>query len=97
VIYKGPWRQVADDDGHVFVRGERAAVCDKTFRIMTQVDGRYAGILVPVAPHHEVPLDDAAAFDCARTVPRHPRETKGEDCAATLPAASPACGPEGCC
>ena len=30
VVYKGPWKQVVDDDGHVFCRGERMAVCDKT-------------------------------------------------------------------
>jgi len=36
VIYKGPWRQVQDDDGHVFLRGERSAVCEKTFKLMQQ-------------------------------------------------------------
>lgn len=36
VIYKGPWRQVQDDDGHVFMRGERSAVCEKTFNLMQQ-------------------------------------------------------------
>ncbi len=30
VIYLGPFREVHDDDGHVFVRGERTPVCDKT-------------------------------------------------------------------
>jgi len=34
VIYKGPWRHVQDDDGHVFRRGERSAVCAKTFALM---------------------------------------------------------------
>ena len=32
VIYRGPWRQVEDDDGHVLRRGVRTAVCEKTFR-----------------------------------------------------------------
>jgi ubiquinone/menaquinone biosynthesis C-methylase UbiE len=38
VIYKGPWRQVQDDDGHVFMRGERSAVCEKTFNLMQRRD-----------------------------------------------------------
>ncbi|MEP6865926.1 MAG: methyltransferase domain-containing protein, partial [Deltaproteobacteria bacterium] len=33
VIYRGPWRQVQDDDGHVLRRGVRTAVCEKTFGI----------------------------------------------------------------
>ena len=31
VIYRGPWSRVQDDDGHTLVRGQRMAVCDKTF------------------------------------------------------------------
>lgn len=30
VIYRGPFREVLDDDGHRLRRGERVAVCDKT-------------------------------------------------------------------
>lgn len=33
VIYRGPWKQVVDDDNHVLPRGSRIAVCDKTFQI----------------------------------------------------------------
>ena len=33
VIYKGPFREVTDDDGHVLRRGVRTAVCEKTFAI----------------------------------------------------------------
>ncbi len=36
VIYKGPWKKVIDDDGHVFERGARMAVCDKTFQIYSK-------------------------------------------------------------
>jgi arsenite methyltransferase len=31
VIYRGPFKEVLDDDGHRLRRGERAAVCDKIF------------------------------------------------------------------
>ena len=33
VIYRGPWKQVVDDDGHTLARGARTAVCDKTFKL----------------------------------------------------------------
>jgi ubiquinone/menaquinone biosynthesis C-methylase UbiE len=33
VIYRGPFKEVLDDDGHRLRRGVRAAVCDKTFQI----------------------------------------------------------------
>lgn len=33
VIYRGPWRRVEDDDGHVLERGMPVAVCGKTFDI----------------------------------------------------------------
>jgi SAM-dependent methyltransferase len=76
VIYKGPWKRVEDDDGHVLRRGERTAVCAKTYRIFTRAP--YGDHLVPVPPRVAIPKEDQSPFDCARTAPRHPRETKGE-------------------
>lgn len=83
VIYRGPWKSVTDDDGHTYFRGARMAVCDKTFRIMTDPAGPYAGAIEAVEPRIETPVDDATAFDCCRSVARHPRETKGADYSAT--------------
>lgn len=98
VVYKGPWKQVRDDDGHVLHRGRRMAVCDKTYRIMTDPSGPYAGQVAAVEPLTAVPLEEAAAFDCRRSVERHPRETKGLEYRATTEADPAACcGPEGCC
>jgi len=34
VVYLGPFRQVCDDDNHVFRRGVRTPVCDKTFQLL---------------------------------------------------------------
>ena len=76
VIYKGPWKQVGDDDGHLLRRGERTAVCAKTFRIFSQPP--YAEHLIPVPPRVEVPEGEQKAFDSTRSAARHPRETKGE-------------------
>jgi ubiquinone/menaquinone biosynthesis C-methylase UbiE len=75
VIYRGPWKQVVDDDGHTLERGARMAVCDKTFKLYSQPP--YAGQFVLVPPRQEVALEGAAVFDCSRDHRRHPKETKG--------------------
>jgi len=75
VIYRGPWKSVEDDDGHVLRRGERTALCAKTHRILTSAP--YADETVGIEPRTAIPEEDRAPFDCARTTPREPRETKG--------------------
>jgi SAM-dependent methyltransferase len=35
VIYRGPWSEVRDDDGHVLRRGVPMAVCEKTWRLVS--------------------------------------------------------------
>jgi ubiquinone/menaquinone biosynthesis C-methylase UbiE len=97
VVYKGPWKQVKDDDGHIFFRGERMAVCKKTFDIMTNVNGPYATQMLGIEPMQSIPADDAKLFDCKRVAKRHPKETKGQDYHATTEATESCCGPEGCC
>lgn len=94
VIYKGPFREVLDDDNHRMRRGERYAVCDKTFRLYQQEPYRSSFELVE--PLEEVPLEEARLFDCSRTALRHPRETKGQDYQLTTEA-RPCCGSGGCC
>ncbi|QDU72119.1 methyltransferase domain-containing protein [Mucisphaera calidilacus] len=96
VVYKGPWREVRDDDGHVFRRGERVAVCDKTYRLMTNEHGPYGVQVIGIDPVHEIPLEEAELYDCSRRALRHPRETKGADYDVTTEADS-CCGPDGCC
>ena len=75
VIYKGPWKKVLDDDGHALERGERIAVCDKTFQIYSKEP--YASQMILVEPIENIELENAKEFDCKRTAKRHPRETKG--------------------
>ena len=94
VIYKGPFREVVDDDNHRMRRGERYAVCDKTVHLYQREP--YRSFFEPVEPLEEVPLDAAQPFDCSRTALRHPRETKGQDYQVTTEAAATCCGP-GCC
>ena len=93
VMYRGPWSEVRDDDGHVLRRGERVAVCAKTFEIYTKEP--YASDVIPLPPHTQIPEAERALFDCARSAPRHPRETKGQDYQTTTEATD-CCGPEEC-
>jgi len=95
VIYRGPWKQVIDDDGHTLERGARMAVCDKTFKLYSQPP--YAGQFILMPPREEVALENAGAFDCARDHKRHPRETKGVEFKLTQLSGS-VCGPgSNCC
>ncbi len=94
VVYRGPWRRVEDDDDHVFVRGERTAVCEKTFRLLSSEP--YAESIIPLSSRAVVSEDRRTPFDCARTELRHPRETKGANCAETRPENAPGAG-DRCC
>lgn len=75
VIYRGPWSEVRDDDGHVLTRGVPMAVCEKTFQLYTREP--YARDILAVEPLTPVAAEDAKPFDCSRDAVRHPRETKG--------------------
>lgn len=96
LIYAGPWKQVVDDDGHVFVRGKRMAVCDKTLRIMTHQNGPYAEDIFGIEPRTEIPAAKAEPFSCRGIAFRNPRQTKGLDYDATLDGSS-SCTTDGCC
>jgi len=64
VIYRGPWKMVKDDDGHVLRRGRRTAVCGKTFQLLTDPNGPYADHTIAVPPREVVPLDQSQPFGC---------------------------------
>lgn len=97
VIYRGPFRRVLDDDGHRYHRGKRIAVCDKTFQLLTDADGPYAGQFDAIEPNEEIPLDQAAAFDCKQAALRDPRETKGRQYRETRRIEDDACRGGGSC
>jgi ubiquinone/menaquinone biosynthesis C-methylase UbiE len=94
VVYKGPFSEVLDDDGHRMERGRRYAVCDKTFNLYRKAP--YRDYFEFIEPLTEIPLENAQPFDCSRTALRHPKETKGQDYAATTEAGS-CCDGGGCC
>lgn len=78
LIYKGPFKSVVDDDGHIFKRGQRSAVCRKTFEIYSK--DPYKEFFYPVLPLVEVSSSEAKAFSCTHgALARSARETKGQD------------------
>jgi arsenite methyltransferase len=99
VVYRGPFKKVEDDDGHVLRRGIRTAVCEKTYNIYSQEPYGLHFELVP--PRVLIPLEEAPPFPCGRgTLKRDPRETKGEDYRVTTEAAECCTGDGaegGCC
>ncbi len=74
VLYKGPWKQVSDDDGHVLRRGERTAVCRKTFEILTRAP--YQDSVIGIPALIPIAAADALPFACQGTTLRTPGETK---------------------
>jgi ubiquinone/menaquinone biosynthesis C-methylase UbiE len=96
VVYRGPWRSVTDDDGHTLIRGQRMAVCEKTFGIYTRAP--YAPEIDPVPAYREISIESAQEFDCSRDQLRHPRETKGRDYKVTRESDETGCDPgSDCC
>jgi len=94
VIYRGPFKEVLDDDNHRMERGGRYAVCDKTFNLYRKAP--YRDFFEFIEPLNEITLSEAQPFDCSRTAKRHPKETKGQDYKATTDASS-CCDGGGCC
>ncbi len=95
VIYRGPFKEVLDDDGHRYRRGHRYAVCDKTFQLYRNQP--YREHFEFVEPLDTIALEDAKLFDCSGTRLRDPGETKGQDYDLTTAAADVCCGPDECC
>jgi SAM-dependent methyltransferase len=97
VIYKGPWKKVEDDDGHILCRGERMAVCDKSFQILTNPKSPYSKDIIPVPPYQEIPLESAQSYNCKTKAIRDPKETKGTDYNLTSFSQDSCCTPGECC
>jgi len=95
VVYNGPWKAVIDDDGHRLNRGERMAVCDKTYKIYGRKP--YADQITLIEPHTLIPLEEAQSMPYTGTPLRTPQETKsGKRRETLLPGGDDCCAP-GCC
>lgn len=90
VIYRGPYASVSDDEGHVYPRGARIAVCERSFKLLT--DGPYRDDFIGISPTIERdPVPWCAPAGTRRAV----AETKGAVVSAA--GAPAACGTGGCC
>ncbi len=84
VIYRGPYAEVRDDEDHRFPRGERMAVCERTYVFLTE--GPYRDDFIGVSPAAREPTPW-----CAVPGTRRPAvQTKGATHVGT-------CGGEDCC
>ena len=90
VIYRGPFSKVMDDDGHTYVRGQRTAVCEKTYQMLAEQS--FQNSFYQIEPFNEIPRESAKQFDCSRDQLRHPRETKGLEYDLTQLGTSECCG-----
>ena len=95
VIYKGPFEQVIDDEGGVYPRGIRMAVCGKTFEMLSQPPYRDSFYLIE--PHQPVNDEHVTEFDCETNRVRTARETKGELFNLTSKNSDDCCGGTDCC
>ncbi len=94
VLYKGPFKEVLDDDGHRMQRGVRYAVCDKTYQLYHKAP--YTDSFEFIEPLEKISLAQAKPFDCSRTGRRHPKETKGQDYTVTTDASQCCDGGSSC-
>jgi hypothetical protein len=75
VMYRGPFKNVEDDDGHFYPRGQQIAVCQKTFNILSQEP--YRGQFEYTDPLFPIPEQMRKPFPCNLTNPiRDPQYLK---------------------
>ncbi len=86
VIYRGPYAEVRDEEGHIYPRGERIAVCARSYRLLTE--GPYRDDFIGIAP---TVLGDATPWCSPPATRRDPAVTKGTRHDAGACTAGPSC------
>ena len=95
VIYRGPFKEISDDDGRRYLRGERVAVSDKTFDLLHRAP--YRKHFEFIEAREVVPVNEPRPFTLAAGALRHPHDTKGPDIGATTEGAGRCCDGGGNC
>jgi ubiquinone/menaquinone biosynthesis C-methylase UbiE len=72
VIYRGPFSEVYDDEGHVYMRGQRMAVCERNYKLLTSET--YGDDFIGITP---AIIGEGKAWCCAPGTIRAVTETKG--------------------
>ena len=86
VIYRGPYATITDDEDHVYLRGERMAVCERTYKFLTE--GPYKNDFIGIAPAvQRAPVNWCAPAGALRPA----AETKGATHGAVADCQSPSC------
>jgi len=73
VIYRGAFSEVYDDEGHVYLRGQRMAVCERNFKLLTSET--YGDNFIGLAPAEE--REGIEWENCQTGALRPASETKG--------------------
>jgi ubiquinone/menaquinone biosynthesis C-methylase UbiE len=73
VIYRGPYAKIFDDEGHVYYRGQRMAVCERSFKLLT--NGSYDNDFIGITPAQET--TPTPWLDDPEGIIRLASETKG--------------------
>lgn len=94
IVYPGPWKEVRDDDGHVFRRGVREAVCEKTYQILTKAP--YREQILGLPPYRAVPAAEQVEMTCAPQE-RPAQETKNDQLPPDYEAVQDCCSGGSCC
>lgn len=82
VIYRGPFSKVYDDEGHVFYRGQRMAMCERSCKLLTS--GVYADHFIGIAPMQEqTPQNWCHASGTLRPAAETKGATHQADCASS--------------
>ncbi len=72
VIYRGPFNEVYDDEGHIYPRGQRIATCERTFNLLT--NSPYKDDFIGITP---TPLKPAQPWCAPAGTLRPASESKG--------------------
>jgi len=72
VIYRGPFSEVYDDEGQVYLRGQRMAVCERNYNLLTSET--YGDDFIGISPAEN---GDGKAWFCKPGTLRSVAETKG--------------------
>ena len=85
---------VHDDDNHQFRRGERIAVCSKTYKILTSEP--YTSHMIGIEPYTTIPESEQKPYSCHGPTIRPASVTKNGPLPATTADVS-ACTKGSCC
>ncbi len=77
VVYRGPWKEVMDENERRYLRGERMAVSEGEFERLTDEGGAYGDELIGLEPRVEVGREEAKLMASHGHRIRKVREMKG--------------------